>query len=354
MASWIAAATSYATRGVPMVPFYSFYSMFGFQRVGDLIWSAADSRARGLPAGGHRRAHHPARRRAAAPGRAQPAARLDRPGLPGVRPGVRLRDGGHRPRRAAPHVRRQRGHLLLPHPVQRELPDACRSRRGSTTGILQGMYRWADGPRGDAARRHHRVLRVGPRCRPPGAAGPRRALRGGGRRSTAPPRTSGCARRRSRRSGGTVSIPEDAPRVPLRHPVARRERRAGDRRLRLHEGGARPGRPLGAAAGSDRWAPTASAAATPARRCAGSSRSTPPTPWWPRWRRWRRTGRSRRRWWATPSNGTNSTPTSPTPGSTGLSDCLQPNFERFSSLCDAKCSRFAPVTPAGRRTRTPR
>ena len=47
-ASWIAAATSYATRGVPMVPFFTFYSMFGFQRVGDLIWSAADARARGF------------------------------------------------------------------------------------------------------------------------------------------------------------------------------------------------------------------------------------------------------------------------------------------------------------------
>ncbi|HSF84328.1 MAG TPA: pyruvate dehydrogenase (acetyl-transferring), homodimeric type [Acidimicrobiia bacterium] len=48
MASWIAAATSYSNRGVPMVPFYTFYSMFGFQRVGDLIWSAADARARGF------------------------------------------------------------------------------------------------------------------------------------------------------------------------------------------------------------------------------------------------------------------------------------------------------------------
>src|SRR6056297_2842103 len=48
MASWIAAATSYANLGVPMVPFFTFYSMFGFQRVGDLIWSAADSRARGF------------------------------------------------------------------------------------------------------------------------------------------------------------------------------------------------------------------------------------------------------------------------------------------------------------------
>jgi pyruvate dehydrogenase E1 component len=48
MCSFTAAGTSYATRGVPMVPFFTFYSMFGFQRVGDLIWSAADSRARGF------------------------------------------------------------------------------------------------------------------------------------------------------------------------------------------------------------------------------------------------------------------------------------------------------------------
>jgi len=52
MASWISAATAYATRGVPMVPFFTFYSMFGFQRVGDSIWSAADSRARGFLLGG--------------------------------------------------------------------------------------------------------------------------------------------------------------------------------------------------------------------------------------------------------------------------------------------------------------
>ena len=47
-ASFIAAGTTYATRGVPMVPFYTFYSMFGFQRVGDLIWQAADARTRGF------------------------------------------------------------------------------------------------------------------------------------------------------------------------------------------------------------------------------------------------------------------------------------------------------------------
>jgi pyruvate dehydrogenase E1 component len=48
LADWTAAATSYAHRGVAMIPFFTFYSMFGFQRVGDLIWAAADARARGF------------------------------------------------------------------------------------------------------------------------------------------------------------------------------------------------------------------------------------------------------------------------------------------------------------------
>ena len=48
MSSWIAAATSYSANGLPMIPFYIFYSMFGFQRVGDLAWAAGDMRARGF------------------------------------------------------------------------------------------------------------------------------------------------------------------------------------------------------------------------------------------------------------------------------------------------------------------
>ena len=48
ISSWIAAATSYSTHGVPMLPFYIFYSCFGFQRIGDLVWNAADSRSRGF------------------------------------------------------------------------------------------------------------------------------------------------------------------------------------------------------------------------------------------------------------------------------------------------------------------
>ena len=48
IASWISSATSYSNANSPTIPFYTFYSMFGFQRVGDQIWSAADARARGF------------------------------------------------------------------------------------------------------------------------------------------------------------------------------------------------------------------------------------------------------------------------------------------------------------------
>jgi pyruvate dehydrogenase E1 component len=52
MSSFIAAGTAYATHGIPTIPFYIFYSMFGFQRIGDLIWAAADMRTRGFLLGG--------------------------------------------------------------------------------------------------------------------------------------------------------------------------------------------------------------------------------------------------------------------------------------------------------------
>ncbi|MCP4429918.1 MAG: pyruvate dehydrogenase (acetyl-transferring), homodimeric type [Gammaproteobacteria bacterium] len=52
MSSWIAAATAYSTHGISMIPFYIYYSMFGFQRIGDLAWAAGDMQARGFLMGG--------------------------------------------------------------------------------------------------------------------------------------------------------------------------------------------------------------------------------------------------------------------------------------------------------------
>ena len=85
LSSWIAAATSYSVHGLPMLPFYIYYSMFGFQRVGDLIWAAADQRARGFligatagrtTLGGEGLQHQDG---------TQPCGRRDRPELPRVR-----------------------------------------------------------------------------------------------------------------------------------------------------------------------------------------------------------------------------------------------------------------------------
>lgn len=52
MSSWIAAATSYSNHNLPLIPFYIYYSMFGFQRIGDLAWLAGDAQARGFLLGG--------------------------------------------------------------------------------------------------------------------------------------------------------------------------------------------------------------------------------------------------------------------------------------------------------------
>jgi pyruvate dehydrogenase E1 component len=52
VSDWIAAATSYATHNITMIPFYIYYSKFGFQRVGDLIWAAGDMQAKGFLIGG--------------------------------------------------------------------------------------------------------------------------------------------------------------------------------------------------------------------------------------------------------------------------------------------------------------
>ena len=58
MASFNAAGTAYSAHGINMIPFYIYYSMFGFQRIGDLIWAAADMRAKGFLLGGPLGVHH--------------------------------------------------------------------------------------------------------------------------------------------------------------------------------------------------------------------------------------------------------------------------------------------------------
>ena len=108
MSSFIAAGTAYATHGINTIPFFIFYSMFGFQRIGDLIWAAADMRSRGFLIG-------------ATAGRTTLAGEglqhqdghshllaYPVPNLRRLRPRLRLRAGGDHPRRHPPDVRPSR------------------------------------------------------------------------------------------------------------------------------------------------------------------------------------------------------------------------------------------------------
>jgi len=130
MASFIAAGTAHSSHGVPMVPFFIYYSMFGLQRIGDLIWAAGDMRCRGFLLG-------------VTAGRTTLAGE----GLqhqdgnsPGLRPLLCLRDVGHRARRHPAHVLLEGGHPLLRHADERELraPGAAHGRhRGDLPGDVR-------------------------------------------------------------------------------------------------------------------------------------------------------------------------------------------------------------------------
>ena len=250
MASFTAAGTSYATWGVPMIPFFIFYSMFGFQRVGDLIWAGGRRAGPGLPARRHRRAHHAARRGPAAPGRPQPrCSRRPCPTCRGLRPGVRLRDGRDRPRRHPPHVRAERrGRLLLPHPLQRELPDAADARTGVDDGIVARPL-----PVGRRPRRARRAAR--PSCSP---APPTCAARARRRRELAEHYDVGAELWSATSYKRLREEALSTERWNRLHPAAAAHavpvvtellagHRADRRRHRLHEGRARPDRPVGPA-----------------------------------------------------------------------------------------------------------
>ena len=113
MSSFIAAGTAYSTHGINTIPFFIYYSMFGFQRIGDLIWAAADMRCRGFLVGGTAGQDHACGRRSSAPGRKQPSFRLRLSQPQGLRPGFLLRDCRDSEGRNKKNVSGRRGRLLL-------------------------------------------------------------------------------------------------------------------------------------------------------------------------------------------------------------------------------------------------
>lgn len=144
-ASWIAAATSYVTRGVPMIPFYIYYSMFGFQRVGDALWGASDAGARGFLLGA-------TAGRTTLPGEGLQHQDGHSHVLASVIPGCRAYDPAFAYEMAtivedgieAMYMRDEDVFYYLTlyneNSVQPPKPE------GVTAGILEGMYRFAEAP----------------------------------------------------------------------------------------------------------------------------------------------------------------------------------------------------------------
>ena len=267
MSSFIAAGTAYATHGINTIPFFIYYSMFGFQRVGDLIWAGADSRTRGFLLGGHRRPDDARGRRAAAPGRPQPRLLAVGAQLHVVRPGVRLRACRHHPGRHPPDVQESGEHLLLPDRDERAVRDAAdargRARRASSRACT------ASTPRRTAkAKLKAQLLGSGAILNEViGGAEAARKVRRRSRRVERHELPGALSRRPRLRALEHAAPGRDAARA-VRDAVLQGHAGRHHRRLRLPEGPARFARPLDAAPRARRSAPTVSAAARIAPTCA--------------------------------------------------------------------------------------
>ena len=216
MASFQAAGTSYATHGHATIPFYIFYSMFGFQRTGDQMWAFGDARGRGFLMGatagrttlaGEGLQHDDGHSHVLAS--THPVVRGYDPAFAYELAAI-VRDGIERM-----YVKGEDLYYYISlyneNYAQPAKPD------GVDEGILRGIYRFAeapqvgkDAPPGPAwSARARSSTRSSPRatCWPSGS--------GSRRRSTAPRRSRCCAARRSRPSAGTASIPTPrTPRIP--------------------------------------------------------------------------------------------------------------------------------------------
>ena len=213
MSSFIAAGTAYATHGVPTIPFFIYYSMFGFQRIGDLIWAAADMRTRGFLLGatagrttlnGEGLQHEDGHSHAAGLDGAEPA-------WPTTRPSPTSWPSSSATASAA-CTRTDGRHLLLHHAVQRELLRCCRCRRAATEGILKGLYKLRPARQGQGAEGPPVRQRADPAARPAGAGAAGRAVRRRRPTSGARPATRSCAATPWRWSAGTCCTRRQKPR----------------------------------------------------------------------------------------------------------------------------------------------
>ena len=249
MASFIAAGTAYATHGVNMIPFFIYYSMFGFQRDRRSDLGRRRHALPRLPARRHRRPHDARRRRPAAPGRPQPAA---------VAAGAELRARTTRrsPTRSPSSSRTaSRGcisdgetDLLLPDGDERAV-RAARHAGGRPRGHpARNVQAAIDRQAGSAALR---AQLFGQRRHPhrggPGPDAARRQVRRARRRLERDQLQRALSRRQRVRALEPAASGRSPPR-PVRDPQPRRGAGCVRRRVRLREGAAARHRPLGAEA----------------------------------------------------------------------------------------------------------
>ena len=208
MSSWIAAATAYSTHGVQMIPFFIFYSMFGFQRIGDLVWAAGDMRSRGFLLGGtagrttlngeglqHEDGH----------------SHLFASAIPNcvsVRPDLRLRGRGDHAGRPAPHARTSRKTSYYYLTVMNENYRHPAMPEGAEEGIIEGCTGCATARRQEGAPRVQllgsgTILREVDR----GGRAAARGLRRRRRRLERDRASRCCAATASTSSAGTCCIP---------------------------------------------------------------------------------------------------------------------------------------------------
>ena len=245
--SFIAAGTAYATHGINTIPFYIFYSMFGFPARGRPDLGGRRHARQGVFPRRHRRAHHPERRGAAAPGWPQSRRRARHSQPQSVRSRLRLRACGDHPRRHRPHVHPAGEPVLLPDSDERELRHAgdAERRRGGYPARHLPAGAVARGPRQTArppARQRHHPERGAGRARVAAR------LRRGGRRVERY-QLQGAVQRPQR--GGAVERAASR-RAAAELPAAGVRRRARRVRggVRLSEGAAaRPGAASAGAAG---------------------------------------------------------------------------------------------------------
>ena len=261
MSSWIAAATSYSTNNLPMIPFYIYYSMFGLQRVGDLAWLAGDMRARGFLLGGtagrttlngeglqHEDGH-------------SHVLASTIPNCVSYDPTFCLRGRDDHPRGPAPHGAGAGGRLLLHHPDERELPAPGDARRQRRRASSRGCTCCAKAAKGKGPRVQLMGIGDDP-ARGAGRGGPAARRLQGERRRVERDQLQRAAARRHERRALEPAASRQAAAQELRRDGPRRPRRAGRGVHRLHAQLRRPGARARLADATGCSAPTASAAAT--------------------------------------------------------------------------------------------